>query len=373
MRLSALAAALLLATSGPAFAGTIDALADAFGRLPATVLANPAPDQAYFLDVTALAALSGGRLGPKDMLRTHFAAVLRPVEALRMGGRASWEDRSGLPLDQVRYFVGYGSPPRMVSIWGLADDDAAQTLLDALAARDFEPAGESGVLGNGPPLAPDLSKRDPFDPWRGAIGSAAFTAADGDAVIQAAEPEIAAAWLTRQPSAADHPIIATALAGLDEALGDGQIVQALLISPAFGLGQAVPADLFLPPDGDLEALRDTLEASMAEGAKGIPPYFGGIVADLQGENPAIALSLSYPDCPTAARAADLIAGRWADTMPETAQGQANTLTAPGPDGLCAATVTIVADGGNALANPLIDAFYAAYTRRQFTVLQIGTE
>ncbi|MHA6690903.1 hypothetical protein [Devosia sp. A449] len=371
MRLTVIAASLLLTTSGPAFAQNLDALADALGHLPETILTQPVPEQAYFVDIWALRGLAGSELGAKSLLRTQLGAALRPIEALHMGGVDPWEEKSGIAFDQLHYVAGFGRTPEVVSIWGLADAAATTALLDALTARDFVPVGDAGILGNGEPLAPDLRNRNPSDPWRGTMGAASFATADGNAVVQSMHPDALPTLVADQPSAADNPIVATALAGLDQSVGDGWIVQAMVISPAFGLTLVDPGDFLLPQSGNFDDVRTRLEASMDASLAGIPPYFGGIIADVQLDTPAVALSLTYGDCATADAAAQRIEQRWIESMPDMAQGTITATTAAGVDSLCAAIVTIVSDGEDPNVNPTFNALFDLYMRRQFTVLQIG--
>ncbi|MHA6732116.1 hypothetical protein [Devosia sp. A369] len=374
MRLTAIAAALLLASSGSALAQNLDALTEAFGHLPEVILTNPVPDQAYFVDievVRGMAELAGTGLNARSLARTQVGAALRPIEALHMGGVEPWEVKSGIAFDQVRYFAGFGSTPNVVSIWGLADDAAATGLLHALTERDFVPVGGAGALGNGEPMAMDVTNRNPSDPWRSMVGAASFAAAKGNAVVQSPQPGALPMMVTEQNSAADNPIVATALAGLAQSVDDGRIVQAMLISPAFGLGAIDPSDFLLPQSDNFDDIRDRLEASMDASLKGIPPYFGGIIADVQLDSPAVALSISYGDCETAEIAARQIEQRWIQAMPEAAQGDITAATAEGIDGLCAATATIVGDSDDPTVNPVFNALFDLYMRRQFTVLQIG--
>lgn len=70
-------------------------------------------------------------------------------------------------------------------------------------------------------------------------------------------------------------------------------------------------------------------------------------------------------------AARLIEQRWAESMPETAQGSMPPRSAEGADGMRAARVTVVGESDDPLVNPIFNALFEGYMRRQFTVLQIG--
>lgn len=371
MRLTAIAAALLLTTGSPALAQNLDALTQALGHLPEVILTNPVPDQAYFVDMGALRSLTVGEIDARSLMRTQLGAGLRAIDALHIGGVDAWEEKSGIAFDAVRYFVGFGSTPHTVTIWGLADEAAAAGLLNALVKRDFVPVGSDGALGNGEPMAVDVRNRNPSDPWRSMVGAASFAAAKASAVVQTTSPEALPMLTAEQPTVADNPIVATAINGLGEAIGDGLVIQAMLISPAFGLGTIDPAAFILSQGSNLDDIRSKLEASMDAGLEGIAPYFGGIIADAQLDAPAVALSLTFGDCETAQTAALQIEQRWAQFMPEIAQGTITTGAVESVDGLCAATVTIIGDSEDPTANPIFNALYESYMRQQFTVLQIG--
>ena len=373
MRLCAIATTLLLTASPQALAAATDTLAEALDRLPAMILTNPAAEHAYFLDVTVqqrLVAEAAPANAYEAMLRMEAAGMLHPVAAIHQGGIAPWEEKGGIALSQVRYFTGFGDYPYIVNIWGLESAETAQGVLDMLAARDFAPVGGDAVLGNGEPMKSDVAARDPSNPWRGQIGQATFVAGRDETLIQANVPEAVEAALRMPRDAARNPVVATTLAGLDAALGEGSIVQGMLISPAFGLGAVDPAGFLLPGPGNMDEIRAQFEARMAEAQKGIPPYLGGFVADVQRDRPGAAFALTFGDCATAETAAGLIEARWTQSMAEKAPGTLESVVTEGVDGLCAAVVTVTA-AESGLRNPVFEQVMNAYYQRQFTVLQIG--
>ncbi|MET3926306.1 hypothetical protein [Devosia sp. 2618] len=376
MRLSAIATVLLLSTSGAAFAQNLDALTQALDHLPEFILTNPDdPIQARFVDVSALFALpglAGEEAKRENLLRLQVGSGLYPVDALFRNELADWQERAGISLSEVQYFVGLASPPNVIALWGMETDADAATFFDTLKQHDFVPfGGDDGVLGNGEPMKIDFDKRDPANPWRSSMGAATFVATKGNAIVQASSPAAVPVLLNDGPSVADNPIVATALKGLDQSVGDGWIVQAMLISPAFGMGGFDLADLVSLQPGNLDELRSKLESQIAGLSEGIPPYFGGIIADVQLENPAVAIALTYADCDTAEAAARQIGGRWKASMPETAQGTITTTHGEGVDGLCAALFTVVGDTEDPTTNPIFGRFFEQYMRRDFTVLQVG--
>lgn len=373
MRLITLAATVVLTASGSASAQNLDALTQALDHLPQTILSHPGAIQAAFVDMNALRGLPelvDGAAPPQQYLRTELVAELRPIAALRMGGAERWAEHAMIELDGVSYFIGFGVSPDAVTLWGLADDAAANGLTEALLTRDFTPLADA-IVGNGAPMTMDFSKADPADPWRSAMGAASFAAVRGNSVIEMADPAALDVFTKGEPSVAQNPVVATALKGLEQSVGDGWIVEAVLISPAFGLTAHDPAAFLVPKNGNFEPLRAQLEAEVQAGGVGIAPYFGGIIADVQLDTPAMAIALTYPDCDTALSAADQIGQRWVSLMPEAAQGTITTGHAEGPDGLCAALVTIKAPTADPMSNPIVSSWYGSYLSRGSNVLEIG--
>lgn len=192
MRLGAIATTLLLTTSGPVFAQNLNPLYEALNKLPEVLLTNPAPEQAFFVDMASLRALAdrkGVEFGTDVLRRTQVGAMLRPIGALYAGDVETWNEKSGIDLNEVRYFAGFGQTPYVVTLWGLQDTAAATGLIDTLTDRDFTPVGADGVVGNGEPMSVDLTKNDPSDPWRGSAGAATFAVARLNTVIQASTPD----------------------------------------------------------------------------------------------------------------------------------------------------------------------------------------
>ncbi len=366
MRHAIIAASLLLSTSGAALAQNLDALRDSLDHLPASVLMQEYGDLAYFVDVKVAADLSDGEVRPFSRVLT--GADLLALQALS-GSEAEWESKAGTTIDRLQYFAGYGRPPNSHAFWGLSDEAAATGLIETLESIGFESAG-AGVIGNGEPQRMDPSLRDPSDPWRTNIGAAQFAAALGTNVVQTQTPQAAALAAAEQPRLGDNPIMQTALSGLEQAVGDSQVVQATIISPLFGMTGLDPR-AFLSPSADMEETKRKIEEQMASLGSGIPPYMGGIVADLQGDSQGVGIALAYPDCAIAQEAADSIAARWVELADEAAQGEITAQNAEAEDGLCAATVTVYLDEQNAVQNPAYRAVVDIYMRGQPGVLQIG--
>lgn len=373
MRMHALAISLaagLWLSAAPAWAQNLEPLNEALDKLPDIVLQNPRADQAAFVDMEALRRLSAldGAISPQTLQRAVLGVAIEPVQALTLGPAQEWNEKAGIDLAEVRYFIGFGSAPQSATVWGLRDNAAADGMLGALQKRGFTASG-AGVLGNGEPGRINPSRHDPSDPWLGTGGAARFAGAKGNVVLQSSAPQ-AVTMLQRDARGADeHPIVRTALAGLEAAVGDHTIVQALVVSPVLGLRAGDPAQWVGQPGEPLAALQSRLQGGVPQDSEGLPPWLGGIIVDAQADQPAAAISLTYADCDAARKAATLMKQRWADTMPENAQGDMVAEAVPGSqDGLCAATLRVSAQTQEA---PLFRSVIAAMMRRQFTVLQIG--
>lgn len=369
MRHAIIAASLLLTTSSAALAQNLDTLRDSLNHLPATVLMQEHGDLAYFVDVEVLSNLSAESAEAQRFYRVVSGADIIALQSLARTETAEWEAKAGTTMDKLRYFAGYGRPPNVHAFWGLNDETAATDLISALEAMGFESAAP-GVVGNGEAQRIDPARRDASDPWRSTIGAAQFAAANGTNVVQTQTPQAAMIAAAQQPRLGENPIIQTALSGLERSVSSGQLVQAVVISPLFGMTGLDPM-AFLSPTADIEETKKKIEEQMAALGAGIPPYLGGIVADVQDDRQGVGIALAYPNCDIAQQAADSIAARWEELAGEEAQGEIAAQTAEGVDGLCAATVSVYLDGDNAAQNPAYRAVVETYMRGQPGVLQIG--
>ncbi|KAA0971966.1 hypothetical protein FPY71_02240 [Aureimonas fodinaquatilis] len=372
MRSLCLASALVLASSPVALAAGADALSDAFSKFPQVIVTNPEPVQAYFVNMEALQAI-GQHIGSEHGFahqRMAFGAI-GAVKPLTMASVETWEGNSGIELAKVRYFAGMGVPPQMISVWGLNDEATVTGLLEALSDADFEPVGSAGVIGNGEPMAANLRARQIGNPWRDELGRATFVGQTGNGLVQSGIPQAVEFFLKDGENASDHPVVATALGSLDAITNAGLVVQAMLISPTFGLQGGDFGSIALSGSTDMSELRSQLEASLKEAGQGIPPYFGGIIADVQNERPELVMTLIYSDCETAETATHLIEARWQGTMADSGAAAIRTGTREGVDGLCAAAVSVEAQNAEPDSNPHAKAMFNAFMKRQFNVLQIG--
>jgi hypothetical protein len=357
--------------------GRIATLRQALSQIPEMVLTNPTEMQVFFFDVQAWRALADGEPGVGALNRLALAQSIEAVQVFGYRGLEDWDNKAGVPLDEISYFAGFGQPPFMISYWGLRDNAAAGALIDTLASRDFTEANGPvpGTLGNGEPNAIDIQNRDPANPWRGALGKSYFVVQDENAVIQAPAPEAMALLATNfEASAADSPVMTSALDGMLAAVGvdEGRIVQAMVISPAFGLGGFDPASALFSNPGDIDATRAALEEAFEESAQGIPPYFGGIVADVQfGDRPALVVSLAYPDCASADDAVAALQARWAAGMDSGIEAETSGQSVANSGELCAAVVHFVGEPNEDGNNLVLGETMSRFMRRDFNLLQIG--
>lgn len=373
MRKTALAAALMVSAAYPALGQSTQHLEEALGTLPEFFLTNPAPFQANFVDIAAITDLleaNGAEDAVQILRRTENAGGLYPVAALHAGGIAAWEERSHIPLADIRYFIGMSEAPYMVSAWGLEDEASVDALVGRLAANGFEPFEDGPALGNGVPMEQNLLERDVSDPWTGPLGQASFIAPKGPVLLQATMPQPIETMIDPGQTVADNPVVSTALAGLEAAVGDGQIVQAMLVSSALGL-EALDVVDFILPGQDMAASIEEIQSQIASSQTGIPPYLGGFLIDAQLEQPTAIFALTFANCKIAQEALELIEARWSETMAEIAPGPVSGETVEGSDGMCAASFAITDDENEGLVNRPFMAVLSAIMQRQFSVLQIG--
>lgn len=377
MRLKLVPLLLLLGGVIPASAEeSTHKLRQALGQMPQVILSNPSGMQAYFLDVPAWRGTSEGDTTVAGLRRLVLAQGIETVQGLQANDALSaWNTKAGLPFDEISYFAGFGSPPMSISYWGLRDASAAKNLMDALGERGFTPVGgaASGILGNGAPNAISPKDRDPSDPWRGPLGRSAFAMPIGNAILKAPAPEAMAQLARTDPSAADNVFVAAALDGLDGMLdGDGgTIVQAAVLSPGLGLEQFDPAPLLSSSPGNIAAAKAAIEAGAEAAGKGIPPYFGGILADVDADDrPVMIVSLVYPDCDIADAAVARLKSRWAEGPGADVEAEIDGRSVATPGGVCAAVTAFAGEAGEP-GNTVLQQTVDRLMTRNFNLFQIG--
>ena len=122
---------------------------------------------------------------------------------------------------------------------------------------------------------------------------------------------------------------------------------------------------------DFEGAKQKLQAAAASSSEGIPPYFGGIIADVQVKDvPAVVLSLSYSDCGVAQQAVDGVGAAWKKALAATVQADVKGHTVQAGK-LCAAVISLTAPKAENAGNPILSQIMNRYMQRDPSVLQIG--
>lgn len=375
MRVKALALCLLagFGTSAAAQDST-QLLQRALKQIPQAVLSSPQAMQILFLDVQAWRGLEKSGPSADGMRRLSIAQPIRPLESIGYG-LDPWSLNAKIAFDELSYFAGFGQAPSNISYWGLKDKQAVGKLVASLKQGDFAAvAGDvPGLLANDAEGKMDMKKANPKDPWRGMMGKASFILPRDTVVIQAPSATGMNILAQPAPSVADSGVVAAAVAGLKEGVpaGRGRIVQAAVISPLMGLAAVDPAKVLLSTNADADIAKQNLKAAVEANGRGIPPYFSGMIADVQIDDaPAVVISLSYADCATAKQAVDGIDAAWktsmADAVPAKFSGRAVQAGK-----LCAAVVNLTAPKAENAGNPILAQVMNRYMRREFTLLQIG--
>lgn len=332
------ALALALAVATPALAEDSN-LRAALSVLPGTVFTGVTPDVGRYIDLQALAEAHGGTLDREALSRALLGSGIRPAEALALGTPETFAGKSGIDSATLAFVAGIGQPPGAISVWGLADEEAATAAFSGLSAQGFAET-PSGMIANGEPGVMDLAGRDPADPWRGPMGQASVVALSGPTLLQAGDATVLEPLLADRPSALDTvagKIIADALE-----TQEGTVLQTAFLGPWHGLSSIDPAILAgKSPD---EA-RAALEQAAAAAAGGLPLWQGAALADLEtAEGPALILAFAYADCPEAQAAADGAAELWR-RMEDTGEDVAEASVAEAMPSGCAAILRVTHPDG----------------------------
>lgn len=351
-------------------------LQQALKQVPQAVLTAPEAMQIFFVDVQAWRGLEKAGPSADGMRRLALAQWISPLQSIGYG-LDPWSANAKIPFDELSYFAAFGQAPGNITYWGLKDSLSAGKLVDRLKQADFATVdGDvAGLIANGEANKPDMKKANPRDPWRGTMGRATFVLPLDTALVQAPAATGMKVLAQPKPSVSDSEIVAASIAGLKEAVpaSSGQIVQAAIISPVLGLQAADPAKVLSSTPGDLEAAKQKLKALAESSGRGIPPYFTGIIADVQIKNvPAVVISLSYADCSTAKQAVDGVGAAWKQSMGDAVQAEVSGRTVQAGK-LCAAVVSMTALKAENAGNPILTQVMNRYVQRDFTVLQIGSQ
>lgn len=375
MRLKALALGLMtICGTSAAAQDSTRTLQQALTQVPQAVLTAPEAMQFVFLDVQAWRSLEKAGPSADGMRRLSIAQAIMPLQSMGYG-LDKWSESAHISLDELSYFGGFGQSPGNVTYWGVKDKQAADKFADRLKQADFKPVdGDvAGLMANGEPNKPDLTKATGQQPWRGTMGMPTFVLPLDAALVQAGAPSGMKPLSQPKPSVADSEIVAASVAGLKEIVPSdgGRIVQAAVISPVFGLQGVDPATVLMASPADLEGAKQKLQAAAKSSNEGIPPYFGGILADVQFKDvPAVVISLSYPDCGAAQQAVDGVGAAWKKAMAASVQADVKGRTVQSGK-LCAAVLSLTAPKAENAGNPILSQIMNRYMQRDPSVLQIG--
>lgn len=376
MRLKALALGLMtVCGTSVAAPDSTQTLQQALKQVPQSVLTAPQAIQISFLDVQAWRGLEKAGPTADAMRRLSIAQAITPLQSIGFG-LDKWSANAHIPFDELSYFAGFGQSPSNVTYWGLKDKPSAAKFADRLKQAEFKPfdGDVAGLLANGEPNKPDMTKATGQQPWRGTMGMPTFVLPLDTALVQAAGPTGMKALSQTTPSVADSEIVAAAVSGLKDAMPSdgGRIVQAAVISPVFGLQGVDPAKVLSGSPGDLDGAKQRLQAAAASSGRGIPPYFAGIIADVQVKDvPAVVISLSYADCAAAKQAVDGVGAAWKQGMADAVQADVKGRTVQAGK-LCAAVVSLTAPKAENAGNPILSQIMNRYMQRDASILQIGS-
>lgn len=373
-RLKAFALFMAVSCSSATAQNNTNTLEQALGQLPDKVFSNSDPMPILFLDVQGWRELDDGAPSPVSMRRLALAQTIRSIQPIGYG-LDSWAAKSGISFDDLQYFIAFGQQPAAVTYWGLDSEQSTAQFLVRLGQAGFKKVDGSatGLLANGEARKIDITKVDAANPWRGTMGEASFVMPHETSLVQASSPDALVELAQINTSALDSEVISTTLKGLREAgNADGTIIQAGVISPLFGLEASDPAEVLSASRRDFEEARRKLKQLADQSGAGLPPYFGGIIADVQiNQRPGVVISLAYGDCSSAEQAVDDLSKAWRQTMSTADSNKIEGRTVEA-GGLCAAAVTILSETSNDTSNPIFARLMDKYLRRDFSVLKIGS-
>lgn len=377
MHIKALILTLVAGLASPAFSqDSVQPLRQALDHLPQVVGTSPAPIQAYFFDVQGWGYAGSKQIPRAALTSLFFARSIEPLRQLSFQASDVWAEKSGIAFKDITYFAGFGQVPQTVSYWGLREEAGARHLMETLKKREFVdvPGPVTGVYGNGNPQhRMNPAKSDPFNPWRGGTGKIYFVKQLDNVIVQSPALKAMAVLSKTKPSLAENAVVSAALDGLSGTIGvdEGRIIQAAVISPAFGLSATDPTKHLMQKPHDAKRM---IEEKVRKGQVGVPHYLGGILADVrQKDRPGLVVSLVYPDCSTADKAIKSITARWAESPAKDFKADVSTSSVENSGKLCVAIVTLTGHKTEKTANPVLGYVMEHYLRRDFNLLQIGAQ
>lgn len=375
-RLKTAFASVAIAAFACSTAGTVRAeseLRQAFSLVPGRMLLTKGDSPSY-LNLRAWRQVAGDDVKAPEW-RNVSVNLGDTFRAYQLNTDKSWQDRTGSSRDELASFVAYGEPPARVLLWRFGDPEKAAAFVAGLGNHGFK--NQAGPWRNGEPKAFNLARRNPLDPFLGAMGQASMIMSARDGVAQSAQPEAAleAGSVKSEQSLAAQAPIAASLDAIEAAVGSGLVMQAQVLSPA-DWNLVAPADLILADAGqDMKKLAE----KFADNAKQpvVQPALGAILVDVEKGSPAARgaiLALPYGDCKTAEQAGKLFDERWrtartrdGKTAAE-ATGVSPSISIAQANGACTVSISMMRLAQTAASIPMFGYIVRAINRRDFQPL-----
>lgn len=336
---------LLMTVALTAMAGSSYANADVYDHfnhglagLPSAVFEGSEPGG--FVNFHAIAMTAPAqKIGPTMVARGSLAAQLPIFQVAFSAPAEKFAALTGIEPYELNFLAFYGQSPSQSVAWGMNPTIQAK-LVRHLTQLGFSPVkGAEHTFQNGELGVLNLDAADPNNPWRWTAGAASLVK-DTPTLFYQSQSEAALRTVQQQPSA----LQAEAGATLSEYYGAAAdlVTQALFFSFAFG----------------------SLAGGIAE--DGLPPYLGGMLADLHGiGGEKTLLTLVYPNCAQAAKATAVLQAHWPlDTAMSTAFASVPTSLD------CLATAIVKNTPSNPRRNPSFDALYASMLGRTFVPVAV---
>lgn len=349
-------------------AGGVADLREALDHVPRGVLGTGA-DWISFNGTAQISRVLDGQEAAANLVLGQGA----PMDALGADRGSAFADKAGVSLQELRYLLQFGQPPHELVLWGMRDRQALDTLLAGLPERGFAAAGD-GVLKNGEAGAMDLTLGDPANPWRGMMGRSYAVAARDRVLIQASSARAALALADQSlPMLAEDEAVATALAGVQDAVAAGELAQAIVASPALGLQPDDPLLRDMAQLQSLAAVRDKDQERTAGRQTGsaLPLFAAVILADVRsGAQAELVISAAYASCDKAEPAALLLAERWSTQFGAQLKADVTGAAVASPQG-CAAVARVKPEDRSTDARSSYALTLQALMRRDLRVLRVG--
>lgn len=336
---------LLMTVALTVVAGASHANADVYDHfnhglagLPSAVFEGREPGG--FVNFHAIAMTAPAqKIGPTMVARGSLAAQLPIFQVAFSAPAENFAALTGIEPYELNFLAFYGQNPSQAVAWGMNPTIQAK-LVRHLTQVGFSPdKAATHTFRNGELGVVQLDAADPNNPWRWAAGAASLVK-NTPSLFYQSQSEAGLQAVLQQPSA----LQAEAGATLSEYYGAAAdlVTQALFFSFAFG------------------ALAGGIDVD------GLPPYLGGMLADLHGiGGEKTLLTLVYSDCTQAAKATAVLQAHWP------LDPALSTDFASVPTSLdCLATATVKNTPSNPQRNPSFDALYASMQGQSFVPVAV---